>query len=356
MASRVQVPVSGFRRSYVLSAAETVLGKIAQRAQLALGQLEQLKLKNNSKVSSSRQNGKSSIDIRNITAFNDQIATLDFDDLPPNSLLLGVCSDGLPLRVDLDNPVAGSILISGDPGSGKTQLLKSILSSIFSFEPITELTISIITHDPQDFDEISQTPYCQDISNLVHRNARQIIRALMSESDQRRNDPDGPIRILLVDDLARLLQSVDDETFGFLYRLIKHGPRYHIWTIASLSTRYAEYLNQRLLDAFRTHIIGHIDDLRIAEILGRDSGMLAQRLVSPNNFIASLGLDWVPFESPKNVFADAVQEDRILLQKASGTKELDTMFPNGKNENNEANPILYEQNTEIDLSKKGDSR
>ena len=327
MAPRVQAPIGNYRQTIILTTTETFLAKVAHKAHNQISQIQQLLQQRSpqSKPTAQRENRPS--EISTIAAYNDNITTLEFNDLPPNSLLLGICDDGLPLRLDLDNPVAGSILVSGDPGSGKTQLLQGILTSILAFEPIKELTISIIAHDPQEYNQITQTQYCQDVSSLVHRNARMIIRTLMLDAEQRRSEPDGPIRLLVIDDLARLLQSVDDETFGYLYRLIKHGPRYHIWTIASLSTRYAEYLDQRLLDAFRTHILGHIDDKRVAELLGRDLGKLVQSLTSPDNFIASLGMDWISFMSPKNAFALEYQEDDPSASNSSDTVVEDTPVP-----------------------------
>src|SRR6266508_518960 len=50
----------------------------------------------------------------------------DFVPRPHEALFLGVASDGLPVLLNLHDPVPGPILISADPGTGKTALLQTI--------------------------------------------------------------------------------------------------------------------------------------------------------------------------------------------------------------------------------------
>ncbi len=39
--------------------------------------------------------------------------------LPPYSLILGACDDGLPFLLDLANPAPGALMIAADAGAGK---------------------------------------------------------------------------------------------------------------------------------------------------------------------------------------------------------------------------------------------
>ena len=65
--------------------------------------------------------------------------------LPPHSVILGICEDGLPFLFDLTNPAPGSLLIVGDEGSGKSRLVRSVLASAMQLSKPNQLSFSIIT-------------------------------------------------------------------------------------------------------------------------------------------------------------------------------------------------------------------
>jgi hypothetical protein len=69
---------------------------------------------------------------------------------PPYSALVGLCEDGLPFLLDLSDPVPGAVLIAGDPSSGKTRLLQSLLASVGVFSGPQELSYTLITSRPQE--------------------------------------------------------------------------------------------------------------------------------------------------------------------------------------------------------------
>ena len=46
--------------------------------------------------------------------------------MPREALLLGLASDGLPVLLNLHDPHPGPLLITADPGTGKTALLQLI--------------------------------------------------------------------------------------------------------------------------------------------------------------------------------------------------------------------------------------
>src|SRR6266508_2990455 len=52
-----------------------------------------------------------------------------FGPMPQEALFLGVASDGLPVLLNLYDPVPGPMLIGGDAGTGKTRLLQIIASA-----------------------------------------------------------------------------------------------------------------------------------------------------------------------------------------------------------------------------------
>src|ERR687897_3803354 len=72
-----------------------------------------------------------------LPSLNEIIA--DFGPMPHEALFLGVASDGLPVLLNLHDPVPGPILITGDSGSGKTALLQTIAAAAGKPHPPEEL-------------------------------------------------------------------------------------------------------------------------------------------------------------------------------------------------------------------------
>ena len=50
--------------------------------------------------------------------------------LPREALLLGVASDGLPVLLNLRDPLPGPILVLGEAGAGKTTFLQTMAQSM----------------------------------------------------------------------------------------------------------------------------------------------------------------------------------------------------------------------------------
>src|SRR5919107_335776 len=50
----------------------------------------------------------------------------DYGPMPSEALFLGVASDDLPVLLNLHDPIPGPILITADPGAGKTALLQTL--------------------------------------------------------------------------------------------------------------------------------------------------------------------------------------------------------------------------------------
>jgi hypothetical protein len=217
--------------------------------------------------------------------------------LPPQTVLLGICEDGLPFLFDLTNPAPGSLLIIGDAGSGKTRLVKSILASAMQLSKPEQLSFSIITPDASLYqDEMLAIEYCRHFLSSEETSVAKLIENLaqLTEKRRRSNTP-GPLVLLVIDDLAACLQSLDDEQFRRFYWLIKHGPRSRIWVLATFDPASIEWMDERILDAFRTRLIGPVTDPELAAYLAGDERFSSGGLDTSGQFCVPFGDDWIRF-------------------------------------------------------------
>lgn len=180
--------------------------------------------------------------------------------LPPYSLTLGACEDGLPFLLDLANPAPGALLVCGDPGCGKNQLLLTVLTSGILQNQPEQLAISIIADEPERYLDLADAEHIQEIFPADDPAVGDLIQELSSLVEERRHSGPGELAVLLViDDLAACLEALEPESFERLYRLARHGPRARVWTIAGLATRTAPTRTvEQFLAAFRTRLYGRI--------------------------------------------------------------------------------------------------
>jgi hypothetical protein len=207
-----------------------------------------------------------------------------------------VCDDGLPFLLDLTNPAPGSILIGGDGDSGKTSLLRAILASAVYLNPPGQVGYYLVGERFEQFAPLEEGNHCQGRLKTGGMAVETTIDKLAMIAEARhRERPRDPALILAIDDLATLVDSLDDQAFTRLYWLIKHGPRAYIWTFATLPAENVERIHPRLLSAFRTRLVGHTIQRRLAQMLAGDENMDAKTLERGFQFCVPYGDAWLRF-------------------------------------------------------------
>ena len=86
--------------------------------------------------------------------------------LPHEALFLGVASDGLPVLLNVYDPVSGPLLVLGEAGAGKTAFLKSIAQALTQTHAPENLQYGIVTEHPDEWD--ISTKHCDGLF-LAHQ-------------------------------------------------------------------------------------------------------------------------------------------------------------------------------------------
>lgn len=211
------------------------------------------------------------------------------------SVLLGIGEDRLPFHLDLTNPASGAVLVCGDARAGAGILMRSMLASAAALNSAQRLSISVIARYVDDYLELAETESCHEVIPVDEDIAGELIEELADLTDARRNGkPTEPILLLAIDDLAECLDFLSESAYARLYRLIRHGPRYGVWTFAALPAERLNRVGSRFLSAFRTRLIGHIQDRRTAAEAALDRAMQAGHLRS-GEFFLPYGSEWLRF-------------------------------------------------------------
>jgi FtsK/SpoIIIE family len=224
------------------------------------------------------------------------LAGLSASDLPDHAALLGLCEDGLPFLLDLANPAPGAILIVADPHSGKTSLLRSILASAVRMSAPESVAFNIIAVQPDEYSSLKAAPHCQSVYPVEDPAVGDLIADLVTTIEARkRRGPADPALILVIDDLAALPPFLDEQAYNRLYWLIRHGPRYQVWTIASLPSPQIEQVDPRFLTAFRTRLFGYMSNERLAHHLASDAALTPRILEQGRQFLIPYTGEWMRF-------------------------------------------------------------
>ena len=200
----------------------------------------------------------------------------EFGPMPPEALFLGVASDGLPVLLNLHDPVPGPLLVTGDAGTGKTGLLQMICNAAGKMHQPQELQFGVLTSHPDEWSGVEAIPNNVGVFPLYDRSAEDFILSLASWAHGNKTSRQSVL--LLLDDLEAA-SNLDFDARQNLRWLLLRGPARRVWPIITLNPHRMENILP-WLEAFHTRIFGtmqnpqHIDqlDAQNAELNSINSG------------------------------------------------------------------------------------
>lgn len=214
--------------------------------------------------------------------------------LPRDALFLGVASDGLPVLLNLRDPTPGPILITGDPGSGKTAFLQLIVESARRTHQRDALQIVAITGHMDEWGGMAGSPNLAGLFSYHQSGAQDAILSLAAWAHSREGGRQSIL--LLIDDLESVTK-MDLEAIQQFRWLLMRGTSRRVWLFVTLSAaRYGEVIPW--LPSFRTRLFGRIADERVARPLGADNPSGVNRLEAKIKFCLRENGNWIQFWLP----------------------------------------------------------
>lgn len=187
----------------------------------------------------------------------------ELGNVPAGALFLGMADDGLPVLLNLYDPLPGPLLLISDQKAGKTELLKSLALSASRMYEADEVQFSVATHEVEDWQELESLPHCAGILSIETSDARELVSSLYEWAHQN-NDSQQAV-LFLLDGLDKI--SEWDETLKSQFRwLLMRGPSRRVWPILTLnSTMIGEA--KEWFSLFKTFIYGKISNPSLADVL-----------------------------------------------------------------------------------------
>lgn len=206
---------------------------------------------------------------------------------------MGVAVDGLPMLLNLHDPVPGPLLVLGDAGTGKTEFLQTIARAAGITHSPDVLQFGVITNHPGEWSGYERIPNSAGIFPLYADSAQEFLISLASWA--RGGKTDSQSVLLLLDDLEAAT-NLDFEARQTLRWLFLRGPARRVWPIVTLNANRSDGI-QPWLEAFHTRIFGTIkDDLRASKLMANGANL--SNLNSNAQFALREGNHWLRFWLP----------------------------------------------------------
>jgi len=213
--------------------------------------------------------------------------------LPDSALFLGVANDGLPVMLNLDDPVPGPVLIAGDSGSGKTRLLQVIAQAVTARHDPDRLRYAVISAKPQEWERFEESTNCEGILPFQQPLTKNYLGSLVEWAHS--NKLGEPFVVLLIDGLDAL--NADADLQEAVRWLLLRGPSRRVWPIVTLGTQQLS-ASASWLAAFRTRLCGHVTAERDVTLLTGATDFTFSDLLTGSQIAMREGKDWLPFWLP----------------------------------------------------------
>src|SRR5262245_26504720 len=217
----------------------------------------------------------------------------EFAPMPYEALFLGVASDGLPVLLNLHDPVPGPILITADQGAGKTVLLQTIALAAGKMHQPDNLQFGVLTNHLNEWNGMEDIPNNVGVFPLYHQSAEDFILSLASWAHGNKTSQQSVL--LLLDDLEAA-SNLDFDARQNLRWLLLRGPARRVWPIITLNPNRMENILP-WLDAFHTRVFGTMQNQKQISQLDAVSAEL-ESLNSASHFTLQEGDHWLRFWIP----------------------------------------------------------
>lgn len=231
--------------------------------------------------------------------------------VPPVTAVLGLSELGRPLLIRLPSPDVAHILVAGTTGSGKTELLRTLLLSLALTNRPAQVQFVLIDPKQRGLGPLAQIPHCLFPLMSDPQQAGRVLAQLVTKMERRdRTQVNTPHIVIAVDEVLDLMMTGGSAVMTALTRLAQRGREAGIHLVLGAQKPSSTVFDGQLKANFPVRLVGRVvsaDDARIAAGIG---GTGAEKLLGRGDFLAVSANSVTRFQA-----AHVPQSDwRYLLQ------------------------------------------
>lgn len=223
---------------------------------------------------------------------------LRLKDIPPISPILGVDEEGFPVLVSLPSPEVTHILVAGTTGSGKTELLRTMISSLAMYNQPRDLSLALVDLKGKGLKVFEGLPHLIAPVAVEVEEALSLLRLVLEEMERRDREgvrPSGarllgdgysvPRIVLFVDELAELGILGGKEVEAILTRLSQRGREAGIHLVVATQKPSVGVVGSLARANFPVRIVGKVTTPEEAKVASGIGGSGAEKLLGRGDFI-----------------------------------------------------------------------
>ena len=226
--------------------------------------------------------------------------------IPPLTACLGVADDGRPLLLRLPSPDVAHVLVAGTTGSGKTELMRTLIVSLAMTNRQSKLQIALIDPKRRGFGPLAGLPHALDDVASTHDAIWSLLSKLIMEMERR--DHDGitsPHIVVAVDELLDVLaidgmgggRNPAKEVETALTRIAQRGREAGLHLVAGAQKPSSAVIGPLLKANFPTRLVGRVGSSEDARVATGLSGSGAEKLLGRGDFLAVAAGQTVRFQA-----------------------------------------------------------
>lgn len=206
--------------------------------------------------------------------------------LGPLTACLGITDDGRPLLLRLPSPDVAHVLVAGTTGSGKTELIRSIILSLAIANRQSKLQIVLVDPKARGFAPLAGLPHV--LGDVVTTPPEAIERLQFLVAEMERRDAEGissPHVLIAVDELLDLLAVGGKGVEGPLTRIAQRGREAGMHLLAGVQKPAASAMGSMLKANFPVRLVGRVGSSEDARVAAGIGGSGAEKLLGRGDFV-----------------------------------------------------------------------
>lgn len=220
------------------------------------------------------------------------------DSIPRLTACIGLTDDGRPLLLRLPSPDVAHVLVAGTTGSGKTELIRSLIASLAMTHRQSKVQIVLIDPKRRGFLPLGGLPHLIDDIASDIGSALGLLEKLVMEMERR--DATGissPHIVIAVDELLDLLAVGGKPVELALTRIAQRGREAGLHLIAGAQKPSASALGGMLKANFPVRLVGRVGSAEDARVAAGISGTGAEKLIGRGDFVAIASGQTIRFQA-----------------------------------------------------------